>query len=73
MYTDRTAWRQRIKMNKAFEKLGMIIRANKCQKCSSDIERDVYVPQFGGGKNRIKWRCSNKECPNHIWQLTIRN
>jgi len=42
-------------MSKALEELGMIMKASKCRKCSNDIERDVYIPQFGSGKNRIKW------------------
>ena len=54
------------------DKIARIMAKKVCPKCRSKIERDVHVPRFGGGKNVIKWRCTNDKCDKSVWNILPR-
>ena len=51
------------------EKIGRLMAQSKCPVCGSAKQCDVYVPRFGEGRNRIKWRCTNEDCVKSQWQI----
>ena len=44
----------------------------KCKTCRAKVERGIYEPPFGIGKNKVKWRCTNQDCEQHYWHLPER-